>query len=401
MAKTKIPDISSDHPNKSKRKWILGGIAATLLIVAIVFGTTSNFFGALKSVTGSTTSTTSSKNTKTSSPATSSTTKTSLSVDCGSNFDNNGEDVYVGFEDSQLKFDASETSGDIATYAWNFGDGNTGSSSRTIDYNTYSDAGEYEATLTVTTNSGGTNTCTVPVIIGGNYDNQTDGSWPILSNYNYNDNDNYDHTLEAIFTLHDYSKLSSGRLSSLTEDSIYKAVADDISGVSVDVIISPEIGLFDFSGSDTYIRFNDESQFNPENWLVVHVTTEVDALNTGDQQAIIAKQTDQCGQPLYMLKIEDGKYEGVISVDDTKYSVTSGSCSVDGSLQLVVFVYTGSEIAMYVDWQKCGSQSVSGKISSSNATKPLVIGRDNVCADAGQDEKDFDGTISDIFIYGG
>jgi len=44
---THVPDIVSGQKKKgSKKKWILGGIASALLIVAIVFGATSNFFGA-------------------------------------------------------------------------------------------------------------------------------------------------------------------------------------------------------------------------------------------------------------------------------------------------------------------------------------------------------------------
>ncbi|GAG16476.1 unnamed protein product, partial [marine sediment metagenome] len=58
-----------------------------------------------------------------------------------------------------VKFDATssyDTDGNIATYAWNFGDGKSGSGS--TDWNQYTAAGVYTVTLTVTDNDGATDT---------------------------------------------------------------------------------------------------------------------------------------------------------------------------------------------------------------------------------------------------
>jgi hypothetical protein len=45
-----VPGVGAQVPKKSKRQMILGAIVASLLVVAIVFGATTNFFGAVKKV---------------------------------------------------------------------------------------------------------------------------------------------------------------------------------------------------------------------------------------------------------------------------------------------------------------------------------------------------------------
>lgn len=63
-------------------------------------------------------------------------------------------------------FDASasvDSDGSIASYAWNFGDGTTGSGANTS--HTYDTAGTYQVTLTVTDNAGGIGTVTHDVVV--------------------------------------------------------------------------------------------------------------------------------------------------------------------------------------------------------------------------------------------
>ncbi|OGJ54447.1 hypothetical protein A2336_03070 [Candidatus Peregrinibacteria bacterium RIFOXYB2_FULL_41_88] len=49
MENLNVPGIGTKTSKKSKRQMIIGAVAASLLLVAVVFGATSNFFGALKS----------------------------------------------------------------------------------------------------------------------------------------------------------------------------------------------------------------------------------------------------------------------------------------------------------------------------------------------------------------
>ncbi|QDY88907.1 PKD domain-containing protein [Arthrobacter sp. UKPF54-2] len=69
----------------------------------------------------------------------------------------------------QASFDGSgstDTDGTVAGYAWNFGDGATGSGA-TASHG-YAAAGTYQVTLTVTDNAGATGTVTRAVTVGGN-----------------------------------------------------------------------------------------------------------------------------------------------------------------------------------------------------------------------------------------
>jgi hypothetical protein len=73
---------------------------------------------------------------------------------------------YTGQEGAEVAFDGTgsyDPDGDALTYAWDFGDGSTGSGSRPD--HTYVDNGDYEVRLTVTDPSGASNTqCTTTTI---------------------------------------------------------------------------------------------------------------------------------------------------------------------------------------------------------------------------------------------
>ena len=73
---------------------------------------------------------------------------------------------YTGTEDAALKFDGTRSSdpdGSIASYAWNFGDGTTGTGASPSK--TYSATGKYTVTLTVKDNKGATATATTTASI--------------------------------------------------------------------------------------------------------------------------------------------------------------------------------------------------------------------------------------------
>ena len=57
---------------------------------------------------------------------------------------------------------STDPDGTVASYAWNFGDGTTGTGAKPATH-TYATAGTRTVTLTVTDNAGGTNTVTQPV----------------------------------------------------------------------------------------------------------------------------------------------------------------------------------------------------------------------------------------------
>ena len=70
-------------------------------------------------------------------------------------------DVTEGSAPLEVRFDASssnDSDGNIVSYAWNFGDGNTGSGQ--IVTHTYADPGSYTPSLTVTDDRGATHTAT-------------------------------------------------------------------------------------------------------------------------------------------------------------------------------------------------------------------------------------------------
>ncbi len=73
---------------------------------------------------------------------------------------------YAGRVDEAVDFDGRDSidpDGTIASYAWNFGDGTTGSGP--TPSHTYTAAGSYEVTLTVTDNGGAASTCTTDATI--------------------------------------------------------------------------------------------------------------------------------------------------------------------------------------------------------------------------------------------
>lgn len=73
---------------------------------------------------------------------------------------------YAGSTGAVITFDGSASSdpdGSIVSYAWNFGDGATGSGA--VASHSYAAAGSYTATLTVTDNSGAQNSATASVTI--------------------------------------------------------------------------------------------------------------------------------------------------------------------------------------------------------------------------------------------
>ncbi len=71
-----------------------------------------------------------------------------------------------GFAPLTVTFDASQSSGNIATYEWNFDDGENGQTQQ-IDHQ-YSTPGSYTAQLTVTDNNGNTDTSVLTVTVFAN-----------------------------------------------------------------------------------------------------------------------------------------------------------------------------------------------------------------------------------------
>jgi hypothetical protein len=76
---------------------------------------------------------------------------------------------YIGTANTALAFNGSQTvdpisGGGISNYAWNFGDGNTGTGAQPS--HTYTTAGLYTVTLTATNVRGGTNTATTTASVG-------------------------------------------------------------------------------------------------------------------------------------------------------------------------------------------------------------------------------------------
>ncbi|RDZ48194.1 hypothetical protein C5B86_03835 [Haloferax sp. Atlit-19N] len=68
--------------------------------------------------------------------------------------------------DTPAKFDASNSTGEISTYAWDLtGDGRTDATGKHVEY-TYDTPGEYDVSLTVTNNDGQQRTTTETVLIG-------------------------------------------------------------------------------------------------------------------------------------------------------------------------------------------------------------------------------------------
>ncbi|MEG3790355.1 S8 family serine peptidase [Lysobacter sp. CCNWLW3] len=94
------------------------------------------------------------------------------------NFSSSVSGLTASFTDS-----SSDSDGTIASRSWNFGDGT--SSTATNPSKTYTAAGTYTVTLTVTDNGGATNAKTASVVVGGSggvqtYSNTTD--YPIADN---------------------------------------------------------------------------------------------------------------------------------------------------------------------------------------------------------------------------
>ncbi len=150
-----------------------------------------------------------------------------------------------------VQFDASDPDGDIKTYAWDFGDGNTGEGQQ-VEH-TYTDAGEYKVKLTVTDNKGATNTTTKTVEIGSN-------SAPVAKNKELStvQDVTIDITLEA----------TDAEGSALTFTVVAAPQEGEITGNAPNLSYKPKDG---FVGSDSF-TFKANDGRNDSNVATVSIT---------------------------------------------------------------------------------------------------------------------------------
>ena len=119
----------------------------------------------------------------------------SPTASCSANPMSGTEPLIVYFTGS-----GSDTDGNIVSYYWNFGDGETSSSQSS--YHTYESSGTYTVTLTVTDDDGATDSDTIAITVKENMPPEETNILPVAG-FSYSYASGYDYALKFLDGSHD------------------------------------------------------------------------------------------------------------------------------------------------------------------------------------------------------
>ena len=268
-----------------------------------------------------------------------------------------------------VDFDGSsstDSDGIISTYAWDFGDGSPVSNLQNPAY-TYTTAGIYMATLTVTDNEGATNTDTVAITVTNPSGSSLIGHW----------------------TLDD----GIGTIASDTSGNGNDGVVNGAAWVNAGQIS----GALDFDGSDDYVDLGGLNASADSLTISAWINADTFTHLSRQDARIVSKATGTASQDHYFM-LSTIKSNGatrlrfrLMTNGATTTLLGSGGVLTSGTWIHVAAVYDGAQMRLYQDGVEVGNTSKTGNIDQ-NAVA-VWIGRNP------DGKRPFDGRIDEVYIY--
>ncbi len=318
-----------------------------------------------------------------------------------------------------LQFSAaasSDTDGSISTYAWNFGDGQSGTGVSPL--HAYASSGVYTVTLTVTDNVGGVGSATtsVTVVPPPAAPSALTATAPSASQINLSWNDNSSN--ETAFQIERATQAGGPYATVATVGSNTTAWSD--TGLSAGVtylyrvrsaitagysaysneanattLASPAAGArysLSLNGVNGYVLVPNNSTLNIAGPITVEAWIKT---NSTAQQGIAERynwlSTDDGG---YALRIEQGRLRFYTIRNSNSYDYVQGGTPVSvGVWHHVAGVFDGSQLRVYIDGREDGVKAST--IAPASGTQNLKIGADKNGANF------FNGLIDEVRISSG
>ncbi|UCD03659.1 MAG: S8 family serine peptidase, partial [Candidatus Woesearchaeota archaeon] len=231
-------------------------------------------------------------------------------------------------------------------------------------------------------------------------DNYTNKNWVYLNITTSSSNSNVSSLIDWNKTLVGYWSFDYFDLTSVMDNSSYSNHGN-FSGTSFDkndIRIGKYGHSLKFDGDDDYVNCSDDSSLNLIEQMSVFAWIKYDAVDSNENNYIVSRcnGSSDRGYSLFLQEDSGNVIAVAIIQNDTDSVTVNGSTILSaGTWYHLGFISNGTNITLYVNGKKDGSEAEAASIPSENQTIDLIIGIYNSLAP----QYAFNGTIDEVQIH--
>ena len=268
----------------------------------------------------------------------------------------------------------TDQSGNSPTqWSWSFGDGGTASTANPT--HTYSAAGTYDVTLTVTNSSGSDSLVKTGYVTVGSQPPPVTGDYPS--------------TVKADNPA-GYWRLGDSGTSVAAELGPSGTAVGGVTSAPGAIVNDPDTAKA-FDGSTGYLSIPDAASLNPTGDLSVEAWVNPRVVHSG----VAVQKGGSSGYSVWQYRLamtSGGQWRGTVFVGGTAYAVTAPGTGALGTWTHLVLTRSSGTLSLYVDGTLAATAASSGALNTTSSI--LAVGRSGASATSY-----FNGTIDEVAVY--